>query len=226
MARRSGMIMTDGVVLLHGIARRSTSMNAMQRALEAAGYAVLNLDYPSRHLPLAALADTIHAAVARFGEAVPGATHVVAHSMGGLLIRAYLARQRPVRLGRVVMIGTPNGGSEIADVLGTWPLYELVFGPAGQQLGTHQDPAFAASLGTVDYPLGIIAGNRPLIRRLSSLFIAGPNDGKVSVASTRISGMADHLVVPASHTWLIRHPAAIRATMDFLRDGRFPVSPA
>ncbi len=214
--------MTDGVVLLHGIARRSASMRALQRALERAGYAVLNLDYPSRHLPLDALADSIRAAVARFEQAVPGAIHIVAHSMGGLLTRVHLARRRPARLGRVVMIGTPNGGSEIADALGAWPLYRLVFGPAGQQLGTRRDAGFAASLGVVDYPLGVIAGNRPLSRGLSSRFIAGPNDGKVSVASTRVPGMADHLVVPASHTRLVRHPEAIRATLGFLRDGRFP----
>ena len=217
MARRRGMIMTDGVVLLHGIARSSASMRPLQRALEAEGHVVLNLDYPSRHLPLDALAEAAHAPIRRFSDAVPGPVHIVAHSMGGLLARAYLARQRPARLGRVVMLGTPNNGSEIADALRNWPLYRAVFGPAGQQLGTLQAAALAATLGTVDYPVGVIAGDRPLSPRLSSLALPGPNDGKVTVASTRVAGMADHTVVrdlahaarpsPGGHRGRARLPA-------------------
>ena len=213
--------MMGGVVLLHGIARTSASMRPLQRALLGAGYAVLNLDYRSRHLTLDALADAIHAPLERFAGAQSGPVHLVGHSMGGLLARTYLARHRPARLGRAVMLGTPNGGSEVADALRHWPLYRLVFGPAGQQLGTLRNPSVADMLGTVDYPLGIIAGDRPLSPRLAALFLPGPNDGKVTVASTRVGGMADHVVLPTSHTRLVGHPLAIAATLSFLRDGRF-----
>ena len=96
--------------------------------------------------------------VSRVAAAPSGALHVVAHSMGGLLARAYLARHRPARLGRVVMLGTPNGGSEVADLLRGWPLYRLVFGPAGQQLVTAQAEALRAAFGAVDYELGSLAG--------------------------------------------------------------------
>ena len=123
------------------------------------------------------------------------------------------------------MLGTPNGGSEIADALRHRALYRAVFGPAGQQLGTIQAGALAAALGAVDYPLGIIAGDRPLSPRLAALLLPGPNDGKVTVASTRVDGMADHRVVATSHTRLIRHPAAVSAVLAFLRDGRFDAVP-
>ena len=213
--------MSDGVVLLHGIARTSSSMRPIQRALEAAGYAVLNLDYRSRHLPLDALADAVHPAMARFADGLAGETHVVAHSMGGLLARVYLARRRPARLGRVVMLGTPNGGSEMADLLGGWPPYRLVFGPAGQQLVTAQNPDLRAAFGVVDYELGILAGDRPLAPRLAALIMPGANDGTVTVESTRVAGMADHLVIATSHTGLLSDPDAKRATVLFLRSGRF-----
>lgn len=209
-----------GVVLLHGISRTSRSLRKMQSAVEAAGFATLNLGYPSRRKALEALADEIHPAIERFAAGIDGPIHFVCHSMGGLLVRAYVARYRPARLGRVVMLGTPNGGSEIADRLKNVIAYRAWFGPAGQQLITQRDPALDAILPAVDYPVGIIAGNRS-IYPISSTFLPKPHDGRVSVANTRLAGMADHLVVRASHPWLIRDALAIEQTITFLRDGRF-----
>ena len=37
---------------------------------------------------------------------------------------------------RVVMLGPPNGGSEVADLLKNVAPYRAFYGPAGQQLGT------------------------------------------------------------------------------------------
>ncbi len=209
-----------GVVLLHGIARSSRSLNKMQRAIEAAGFATLNLDYPSRKQPLGRLAADIHPAVARFAGGFEGPIHFVAHSMGGLLTRVYIAAYRPQQLGRVVMLGTPNGGSEVADRLKAFALYRAYFGPAGQQLATMRDPATAALLPAIDYPVGIIAGNRS-VDPISSVLLPKPNDGKVSVQNTRLAGMTDHIVVATAHPWLMRYRPAIEQTVTFLRNGRF-----
>ena len=108
--------------------------------------------------------------------------------MGGLLARVYLARYRPQRLGRVVMLGTPNGGSEIADRLKDFSAYRAFFGPAGQQLGTLRDAAIDAILPSVDYSVGIIAGNRS-IYPITSFVLPKPHDGRVSVENTGIDGM-------------------------------------
>lgn len=209
-----------GVVLLHGIARTPRSFRRMQQALDVAGFATLNLGYPSRRKPLDALAAEIHPAVARFVAGVDGPIHFVAHSMGGLLTRVYLAKYPLQRLGRVVMLGTPNGGSEVADRLKSFVLYRAYFGPAGQQLTTVRDDATEVLLPAIDYPVGIIAGNRS-IDPISASLLPKPNDGKVSVKNTRLAGMADHIVVGAAHPWLMRHGPAIEQTIAFLRDGRF-----
>ena len=192
----------------------------MELALSEAGYATLNLDYDSRRKPLDALAEDIQPAIAPFANGLNGSIHFVCHSMGGLLARVYLARHRPSRLGRVVMLGTPNGGSEIADRLKNLSAYRAFFGPAGQQLGTLRDAATSALLPAADYPLGIIAGSRS-VYPITSVMLPRPHDGRVSVAATRLDGMADHIVIPASHPWLVRNAEAIAQTIAFLRSGKF-----
>jgi triacylglycerol esterase/lipase EstA (alpha/beta hydrolase family) len=137
-----------------------------------------------------------------------------------LLARVYLARYRPKRLGRVVMLGTPNGGSEIADRLKNFAAYRAFFGPAGQQLGTQRDADIDALLPRIDYPVGIIAGNRS-IYPITSAFLPKPHDGRVSVENTRLDGMADHVVIGASHPWLVRNAEAIEQTIAFLKGGQF-----
>jgi pimeloyl-ACP methyl ester carboxylesterase len=210
----------DGVVLLHGISRTALSFRKMQTALEAAGFATLNIDYPSRRDALEALAEHIHPAVTQLAAGIEGQLHFACHSMGGLLVRVYIARYRPVRLGRVVMLGTPNGGSEIADRLKNVSLYRAWFGPAGAQLVTRRDAATSALFPPVDYPVGIIAGNRS-VDPASSLFLPKPHDGRVSVENTKLDGMAGHIVIGTSHPWLPGNGVAIAQTIAFLRDGRF-----
>ncbi|WP_338308268.1 alpha/beta hydrolase family protein [Bradyrhizobium sp. TM233] len=216
-APRSGDARCPGVVLLHGIARTSASLTKLERALRAAGFATLNIDYPSRKKPIVALADDLHPAISRFAER-DAPLHFVAHSMGGLVARAYVAKHRPARLGSVVMLGTPNGGSEVADLLSGSRLYRALYGPAGLELTTELRPD---ALPSLDYPVGVIAGSR-FVDPVAGLFVLPkPNDGRVSVQSALLAGMADHIVVKTSHTGLPRHAAAIAQTIAFLREGRF-----
>lgn len=126
----------------------------------------------------------------------------------------------PAQLGRVVMLGTPNGGSEVADLLQGLALYRSFYGPAGQQLTTHLDGVLR-TLPALDYAVGIIAGKRSLDPISSILVVPRPNDGRVSVRSSRLDGMADHVTVKASHNGLLRHPLAIGQTIAFLKEGRF-----
>ena len=210
----------DGVVLLHGISRTALSFRKMQLALERAGFATLILDYESRRKALEGLAEDIDPAIQRFADRIDGSVHFVCHSMGGLLARVYIARHRPKHLGRVVMLGTPNSGSEIAERLKNFGVYRAFFGPAGQQLGTRRDAAIDALFPPVDYPVGIIAGNRS-IYPIASRFLPRPHDGRVSIANTKLEGMADHVVVAASHPWLVRNSVAIAQTIAFLREGKF-----
>lgn len=210
----------ETVILLHGLCRTSHSLAKMERTLTEAGYAVRNVAYPSRTASIQKLADDA------IGKAVAdcqrdGATKIdfVTHSLGGILVRNYLARQTLPSLGRVVMLAPPNQGSEVVDKLGGLLLFKWINGPAGKELGT-DETSTPNQLGPANFPVGIIAGDRS-INWINSLLIPGRDDGKVSVERTKLAGMSDHLVIHAMHPFIMRNHEAIRQTVQFLRTGSF-----
>ncbi|MGH8492068.1 MAG: esterase/lipase family protein [Moraxellaceae bacterium] len=211
----------EPVVLLHGLARSASSMQKMEAALQLAGYRTCNIAYPSRQHDVATLAkDHIAPALQRCFPDYEGPLHFVTHSMGGILVRQLaLDSQYEKRIGRVVMMGTPNHGSEVIDHLGTWPLFKRIAGPAGPQLSTAPD-SLPQTLGPINFEVGIIAGNFSFNPFLS-LLLPGADDGKVSVTSTQLEGMQDFIVLRSSHVFIMRNRQAIESTVRFLESGSF-----
>jgi len=198
-------------------------MRSLSNYLKAQGYQVLNVGYPSTRFPLERLIEHVHRKVEGFNCDHQRKIHFVGYSMGGLLARGVIHKHRPPNLGRVVQLASPNQGSEVADFWKNNFLFKWIFGPAGQELGT-KEKNMDQILGPVDFELGVISGNRTW-DPISSMLIQGPNDGKVSVESTKVPGLTDHIIIPATHTFIIYNREAWNQTLHFLVNGKFNRTP-
>jgi len=210
----------EHVVLLHGLARTSSSMGNLEEFLADRGYQVLNIDYPSRKHQIFELAKIVrNEVVSKTGNAEK--VHFVTHSMGGIILRCIQQNDPLPNLGRVVMLSPPNHGSEVVDALGKLWLFEFINGPAGRQLGTDGN-SISKRLGKVDFELGVITGDRS-INWINSLIIPGKDDGKVSIESAKVEGMADFLIVHVSHPFIMKDKAVITQCLHFLQNGSFDI---
>jgi len=210
------------VLLIHGMGRTLRSMDAMQARLVAEGYHTVNFGYPSTSKPIEAIVtDHFPEALEQCQQFEPQAIHFVSHSLGGIILRSVFKEQKPGNMGRVVMLSPPSHGSVAADSLKKWWLYEWLNGPAGQQLTTDEN-SFPNQLGPVDYPVGVITGDRFYFFDFwLSFIIPGPDDGKVSVLNARLDGMKDFLIVHETHPFIMDSEYVQDETLYFLKKGIF-----
>lgn len=208
------------VILLHGLARTASSMEKLDNKLQKTGYRVVNVDYESRKYPVESLANmAINTGLKQCREEPVERIHFVTHSLGGILIRHYLNHHSIPELGRVVMLGPPNQGSEVVDKLRDMPGFEVLNGPAGLQLGTSDDD-IPRQLGPVDFELGVIAGTRS-INLILSTYLPDTDDGKVTVKGAKVDGMSDFITMPVTHPMMMRNSSVIAQTLHFLEYGKF-----
>ncbi len=214
------------VLLLHGLGRSHAAMDKLALYLrQQGGYEVFNVTYPSTQLEIGEHAR----ALKHILDHLDGIEEInfVAHSMGNVVVRYYLGDQAlPLRsdprLKRFVMLGPPNHQADLAVLASDSSLFQLVTGAAGQQLGRDWNH-LEERLATPQCEFGIIAGGRKNDRGYNPL-VPGDNDGIVSVASTRLTGARDFVVLPVLHTWLMNDAKAQQYTLHFLQHGCF-ISP-
>lgn len=196
-------------------------MQPMGDFLEANGFNVVNIGYPSRKHSIEELARVaIPPALDACEQNDPDAPlYFVTHSLGGILLRSYLQESAIPKLQRAVMLAPPNNGSELADNFKKLLGYRWLIGKPMQQLGTDEND-LPKHLGKVDFELGVIAGSKSY-NPLYSAIVSGDDDGKVSVESSKVEGMRDHLVMPVSHSFLMNNATVEQQTLHFLRQGSF-----
>lgn len=206
----------DVVVILHGIGMPKMRMAWVEFCLKRAGFKTLNIGYPSLRNDIESCASFVAAKL----PTVNGKIHFVSHSMGCLVALHLLSAHSVKNAGRAVFIAPPYRGSEVADFLQKMPLYGFMFGPAGAQLTTQYRSNVHYALPQ-DLEIGVIAGTRayeyPLF--LSVMKPTGSHDGLVSVSSTHIPGVKDHITIRMSHSFLLEKSAP--EMVHFLEHGRF-----
>lgn len=222
-AKKSGLSTAEHsnkpvVMMLHGWGRNPSAMWYIGKQMEKSGFDVVRLEYHSLTQGPDEIMTDITGQINTFCTDHPKRQiHFVGHSMGGLVIRAFLEKNNIPNLGRVVLMGTPNQGVPIVDrYRDTWWMKAL--GPSAATLGTNSD-SFPASIGPPDYPIGIIAGHTD--STFNDRLIPGRDDGLVPVESTLLPGMTDFIVINSGH-WTMRYDKEIaRQVILFLNSGRF-----
>lgn len=211
-----GQKKAETVVLLHGLGRSRVSLWQLARRLRHAGFQTRNVPYSPALHRFDTLVGQLHDFIVEKVETPR--YHLVGHSLGNVVIRARFQYGYPAGLGRIVMLAPPNQPPELAHKLNACPPFRLWSGETGKLLASD---AFYAALPVPSVPFGVIAGNKG-----QRLTFDEPNDGIVTVSSTRLEGMAEHLVLPCTHTFIMNSRAAADATIHFLRRGTFGPIPA
>ena len=143
--------------------------------------------------------------------------HFVGHSLGGLLIRAYLQDHKVANLGNVLLIGTPNQGTKLVDRFrDKW--WMQLLGPTTLALGTNRE-SFPSSLDDPYYPVGVIAG--VFGSGLNDDILPGKDDGLVAIEATKVNGMSDFRIVETSHSFMRYDEEVARLAVTFLKNGSF-----
>lgn len=217
------------VIVLHGLMRSSSSMNGLAKVLRERGkFVTFNVSYPSTQGTVGDHAT----ALAKVIASLEGVEEInfVAHSLGNLVVRHYLADQTDAatgrkpdpRIHRMIMLAPPNNGAQLAEMLLKNSIGSVVAGKSGQQIAREWQK-LNERLATPDFEFGIIAGGRGQERGYNPL-LTGDNDAIVSVETARLSGAADFAVLPALHTVIMDNPTVQEYTLRFLEHGYF-VSP-
>lgn len=204
--------MNEHVILLHGLWMRGFTLAALRRRLEREGYTVDLFDYASvLHQPEKSIAKLIaHVKAVRARK-----IHFVGHSLGGLIALRAVQRLPRALPGSIVCLGSPLRGSAVARSIAQMPGGALVIGKSLDVLLDGLDRWSGKR------PVGVIAGRLPFGLGLVLGALPAPHDGTVSVEETRLPGVTDHCIVPATHTGLLFSDEVASQTISFLRNQRF-----
>jgi len=211
----------DYVVLLHGLGRTSESMSKLGIYLHNKGFAIINIDYPSRKDNIHNLTNKyLKKNIERYCTRPEKKIHFVTHSLGGIIVRYYLKNSRRINTGRVVMLAPPNQGSEMADFMMDFPFGKEILGLAITEIGTGKK-SIPSQLGPVNFELGIITGNTTINWINSFFIIPGVDDGKVAVSKAKVKNMKDFLIVERSHPYIMKGDEVLEQVYSFIENGKF-----
>ncbi|OBU29664.1 alpha/beta fold hydrolase [Photobacterium kishitanii] len=213
----------ENIIVIHGFGQNAKGMEFITNGLKNTGYNTCVLEYKT----VGRSVDTIKKQVVKqindcfltFDNSYN--THFIGHSLGGLMIRSYLADHPSMlnkrKIDKVIMMGTPNNGSPISDSYREKSIFGLL-GEMSLALGTDEGD-LAKSLPEPFYKTGIIAGNKPW--RITRKAFNEPNDGLVPVSSTKLPNMGDFIELNVDHASMRTNQLVIGHILEYLDKGKF-----
>lgn len=204
----------EPVIIVHGLWMHGWVMAWLGRRIRNCGFNVHRYSYPSMRLTLSENAERL----AQYCERLAAPrVHVVAHSMGGLVALKMLATTRSFRCGRLVLIGSPYGGSHAAERLVQLPGGRALLGHSFAEWLNQPRPTASGADET-----GVIAGTRSFgLGRVVAPDLPRPNDGVVTMAETEVPGVHHRVALPVSHIQMLVSRDVARQSCAFLRRGQF-----
>ena len=199
------------IVLLSGIGRGRASLWVLDTRLQQAGYTTLNFPYAAQGYTLKEITQQFSRFIRE--NVKTDSYHLIAHSLGNLIVRMGFRDGYPEGLGRIVMLAPPNRPTELARALRDNPIYKWFTSKDGWQFASDE---FYEKLPIPNVPFGIIAGERG-----QSVMLDEPNDGVITVESTKLEGMADWTVVPHAHTFIMNSRSVAALCVSFIKTGSF-----
>jgi pimeloyl-ACP methyl ester carboxylesterase len=205
------------IVLVHGLWMRSWALSVLKNRLEKQGFSTRSFNYAtSKRDPL----ESIERLIGFCHETRSSRFHLVGHSLGGLMIMEMLrqlhqSNKNSLPPGRVVLLGSPLAGSEVAGRLANSAVGRLLLRNSESSL------IGGVAIAAQDRECGMIAGNLPRgLGRLTGR-IDGPNDGTVKVSETFSDTLTDHLEIRVTHTGMVFQAEVARQLVYFINNGRF-----
>jgi hypothetical protein len=214
------------VITMHGLLRSRSQLDGLAKFLrEEGGYEVINFGYASSRSEVGEHAEALARVVDHCGEAKE--INFVAHSLGNIVLRHYLGdcetgahgQKLNPKIKRIVMLGPPNNGAEMAKRFAENNLFKMVWGKSGQQLADRWG-ALQPKLCTPPCEFGIIAGASGTDIGWNPL-VTGDDDMVVGVNETKLGGATDFLTLKVIHGEMMDNAAVRKATLNYLQQGYF-----
>jgi triacylglycerol lipase len=209
------------IVLVHGLLNKPFVMNGIAKVLRDEGYPVYNWGYPSTAATIEEHAASLH----RYVKSLPPnrRIHFVGYSQGAIVIRYMVTHYRIPHEGRIVMIGPPNHGSELAEYYFQYGWFRMLYGHQSIKELFPDRKKFFESCGIPRMSFGIIAGGAGDSKGYSDR-LPGDDDGMVSVESARLEGATDFILLRHRHLPLILSKDTAHQTLHFIQTGKFDPS--
>ncbi|MEO8143079.1 MAG: alpha/beta fold hydrolase [Betaproteobacteria bacterium] len=208
------------IILIHGLWVPGFVMKPLAGRLGRAGFRCHIFSYLGAARPMPGHIERL----ARFAQEI-GPAHFVGHSLGGLLAMETLRRHAEVAAGRVVLLGTPAGGSFAGRRFARYKVGRWMFGHSAHYWPERNSESRPAARWTRPEALGVIAGSLPVGLGRAFGRLPGVNDGAVSLEETTIDGMADRVVLPVGHSGMLVSARVAAQIAAFLAAGKFHANP-